>query len=179
MNEFLRLGTLAALGLYLLIATGLMFTQLLPLGLDGTGLPAPSFLLCLTFGWLLRRPAHLPAPVIGLVFLVEDLLTLRPPGLWALIVLAGSEFLRRRHSVVRELNPALEWAMVATVMVVMALVNRMVLAIVMVPQPPLDLSLIQLAVTLGAYPVVVVLLHFVLRIRKPATGEVDELGRRL
>ncbi|MFN3955776.1 MAG: rod shape-determining protein MreD [Pararhodobacter sp.] len=179
MNEGLRFDTLAFLGLYLLIAALAMLLRLLPLDLTGGGLPGPDLLLCLTMGWLLRRPAHLPAPVIGLVFLVEDLFTLRPPGLWALSVLLGTEFLRRREAVVREINLALEWAMVAVVMVAMTLAYRLVLAIVMVPQQPLDLSLIKLAFTVAAYPLVVVVLHFVLRVRKPATGEVDELGRRL
>ncbi|KPQ05189.1 MAG: rod shape-determining protein MreD [Rhodobacteraceae bacterium HLUCCA12] len=179
MNEALRLDTLAFLALYLCIAAAIVFLRLLPIDMSGNGLPWPDILLCLTMAWLLRRPAHLPAPVIGLVFLVEDLVTLRPPGLWALLVLAGSEFLRRRQSVVREINLALEWAMVAGVMIAMTLANRLVLAIVMAPQAPLDLSLLKLAFTVAIYPVVVLVLHFVLRVRKPATGEVDELGRKL
>ncbi|MCC5971863.1 MAG: rod shape-determining protein MreD [Pararhodobacter sp.] len=179
MNDALRFETLAFLALYLLIVGSSLFFRLLPLDLTGTGWPGPDLLLCLTMGWLLRRPVHLPAPVIGVVFLVEDLITLRPPGLWALLVLGGTEFLRRRQSVVREINLGLEWAMVAGVMVAMTLANRLVLAIVMVPQPALDLSLLKLAFTVAAYPVVVLVLHFVLRVRKPATGEVDELGRKL
>ena len=179
MNDAMRFDTLAFLALYLLIAFATLFFRLLPLDLTGTAWPGPDILLCLTMGWLLRRPAHLPAPVIAVVYLIEDLITLRPPGLWALMVLGGTEFLRRRQSVVREINLALEWAMVAGVMVGMTLAYRLVLAIVMVPQNPLDLSLFKLAVTVAAYPVAVFVLHFVLRVRKPATGEVDELGRKL
>lgn len=179
MNDALRFDSLAFLALYLLIAGVTLFLRLLPLDLTGIGWPGPDLLLCLTMGWLLRRPAHLPAPVIATVYVIEDLITLRPPGLWALLVLGGTEFLRRRQSVVREINLALEWAMVAGVILTMTLVNRLVLAIVMVPQNPLDLSLLKLAFTVLAYPAVVLVLHFVLRVRKPATGEVDELGRKL
>ncbi len=179
MNETLRTETLVFLGLYLLIAALSIFVRLLPLDLIGPNWPAPDLLLCLTMGWVLRRPAHLPAPVIGLVFLVEDLFLLRPPGLWALLVVAGTEFLRRRQAVVREINLALEWTMVAGVLLVMLVVNRVALAIAMVARPPLDLSLVQLAVTVASYPLVIVVMHFVLRVRKPATGEVDDLGRRL
>lgn len=179
MSEAPRFDTLAFLALYLLIAAGALFVRILPLDLTGTGLPGPDLLLCLTMGWLLRRPGHLPAPVIAGVYLIEDLVSLRPPGLWALLVLIGSEFLRRRQSVVREINLLLEWAMVAGVLVAMMLANRLVLAIVMVPAPPLDLSLLKLLFTVVAYPFVVLVLHFVLRVRKPATGEVDDLGRKL
>lgn len=179
MSDAPRFDTLGFLALYLLIAGTTLFLRLLPLDLTGTAWPGPDLLLCLTMGWLLRRPSHLPAPVIGGVYLIEDLITLRPPGLWALLVLASTEFLRRRQSVVREINLMLEWAMVAGVIVAMTLANRVVLAIVMVPLPPLDLSLMKLVFTVAAYPVVVLLLHFVLRVRKPATGEVDDLGRKL
>ena len=179
MNEALRFDTLAYLGLYLVIASASILSRILPLGVLEGGWPLPNLLLLLTMAWVLRRPAHLPALAIVLVFLAEDLFLMRPPGLWALAVLLGSEFLRRRQSVVRELNLMLEWAMVAGVLTAMVLGTRLVRAIVMLPNDPLHLSFLALAVTILSYPLVVWVLQGVLRVRKPATGEVDELGRRL
>lgn len=180
-SEGLRADALGWLALWLGLAAAGIFLRMLPLQI-GPGpwpVPAPELFLILTLGWVLRRPQHLPALAIGLVWLVEDLLMLRPPGLWALMVLAGTEFLRARHAVVREINLGLEWAMAAGVLAAMWLANRVVLGIVMVPNTPLDLSLAQLAATVVLYPVAVFVLHFVLQVRKPATGELDELGRRL
>lgn len=179
MSDSLRPDSLGWLGLWLVIVCLAMFLRILPLDLTAGGWPRPDLLLALTLGWVLRRPAHLPAVAIGMVWLVEDLLTLRPPGLWALMVVAGTEFLRRRHAMVREIGFLLEWGMVAGVMVAMWLGQRLILVIVMVPQPPLDLSLIQLFGTVLCYPLAIGLLHFVLRVRKPAIGEVDALGRKL
>lgn len=179
MSERLRFDTLGWLALWLGLAAVGLFARLLPINLASHGWPGPDLLLILTMGWVLRRPGHLPAPLIALVWLVEDLLMLRPPGLWALMVLAGTEFLRRRHSMVREIGLLLEWGIVAGVLVAMTLGYRLILAIVMVPQDPLDLSLVKLVVTLALYPVAVLILHVVLRVRKPATGELDELGRKL
>lgn len=179
MTEGVRFDSLAWLGLWLLIAATFMFMRLLPLDMTAGSWPWPDLLLILTLGWVLRRPAHLPAVAIGLVYLVEDLLTMRPPGLWALAVLMGTEFLRRRHAVVREIALPLEWAMVAGVLAAMTFGYRLVLAIVMAPQEALDLSLIRFLGTVLLYPVAVLLLQYVLRVRKPATGELDELGRRL
>ncbi len=179
MNESWRLDTLAYLGLWLLIAAVSILARILPLAHEEGGWPAPDLLLALTMAWVLRRPAHLPAVAIALVFLAEDLFLMRPPGLWALAVLAGTEFLRRRQAVVREMNLMLEWAMVAATLVAMSVAYRLVLVIVMAPRHPLDLSAMQLAVTILVYPLVVLVLQSVLRVRKPATGEVDELGRRL
>jgi rod shape-determining protein MreD len=179
MTEVARLDVLGHLGLWLAVVTGALFLRILPIDISPGGLPGPDLVLALTMAWVLRRPAHLPALAIALVWLVEDLLLLRPPGLWALMVLAGTEFLRARHAVVREISFLLEWMMVAGVFAAMTLGYRLVLAIVMVPQDPLDLSLLKLGFTVASYPVMVLLLHFVFRVRKPATGEVDELGRKL
>ena len=179
MSERVLADSLGWLGLWLAIAAVVLFTRMLPLDLSPFGWPGPDLLLLLTLGWVLRRPAHLPAVAIGLVWLVEDLLTFRPPGLWALLVLAGTEFLRARTAVVREINLALEWGMVAGVIVAMWLAYRLILGIVMVPNEALDLSLVKLFATVALYPVAIFVLHFVLRVRKPATGELDDLGRRL
>lgn len=179
MSDRFRLESFGWLGLWLAIAGAVMFARMLPLNLAGPGWPRPDGLLILTLAWVLRRPTHLPAPAIGLVYLVEDLLTLRPPGLWALAVLAGTEFLRRRQAVAREIGLMLEWAMVAGVLVAMTLGYRLALAIVMVPQDPLDLSLVKLLGTVVLYPVAVFVLQYLLRVRKPATGELDERGRKL
>lgn len=185
--------------LFLGLAALMTFYRLLPLGsygfLQDTGtqsdipaggmgfslsnFSAPDFLLCLTLAWVVRRPDLLPAPVIVGYFFVEDLLLLRPPGLWALIVLMGSEFLRTRTEQLRGYGFWLEFLLVIALMLAMFLANRAILAIVMVPQVPLGLSFAQFLGTVAIYPFVVAVSHFVFGLRKPATGEVDALGQRL
>jgi rod shape-determining protein MreD len=179
MNELGRLDTLLHLGLWLLIAALSLLARLLPLDAADGGLPGPDVLLALTIAWILRRPAHIPAVAVALVFLVEGLFVMRPPGLWALAVLVGTEILRGRQPAVREMNIFLEWMLVAAVLTGMTLAYRLVLAIVMVPEEPFDLSLVKLVFTVLAYPLVVAVLQLLLRVRKPAMGEVDELGRKL
>ncbi len=179
-------------GLFLGLAAALMFLRLLPLaglgnpdaapgagGPGAAGWPLPDVMLALTMAWIVRRPDLLPAPVIALWVFAEDLLTLRPPGLWALIVLAATEFLRSRAATLRGLVFWLEYAVIAGVMLAMFLLNRAVLAIVMVPQPAFGLSLLQFLGTILAYPLAAAALHYGLGLRKPATGEVDDLGQKL
>ena len=156
-----------------------LFWRMLPMGMGGTGLPGPDLLACIVMAWVLRRPDYMPAPLIAGVVLLEDLLLLRPPGLWALMVLLGAEFLRARQPGMRELPFAVEWAFVGAVLAAMWVVERLVLALLVVPAPALGASLVQLLVTLLAYPLVVLASHYLLRVRKPATGEVDALGRPL
>ena len=139
----------------------------------------PDWMLCLTLAWVVRRPDLLPAPVIAAYFLFEDLLLHRPPGLGALVVLLATEFLRTRVNVLRGAGFWLEYLTVAVLMVASFLLYRVLLAIVIVPLPPLDLSFLQLAGSLLVYPMVVAIVHWVLRVQKPATGEVDGLGQKL
>lgn len=141
--------------------------------------PGPDWMLCLTLAWVVRRPDLLPAPLVVAYFLFEDLLLHRPPGLGAFVVLLGTEFLRTRVQVLRGAGFWLEYLTVTVVMVVTFLVYRALLAIVMVPLPPLDLSFVQLAGSVVVYPLVVAFTHWVLRLRKPATGELDGLGQKL
>lgn len=179
MSDVWRPDQLRFLLLWVALGALSILARLLPLSFLPGDWPGPDLFAALTLAWVVRRPSHLPAPAIALMFLAEDLLLMQPPGLGAALMLAATEFLRRRATVVRELNLLLEWGMVAAVQVAVYVAGRVVLAIVMLPRPPLDLSLLALIFTLGSYPLVVALLTWVLRVRKPAMGEVDELGRKL
>lgn len=166
-------------GLFLVLATLFLFGRLLPLSTLPSAWPAPDFLLCLAFAWVLRRPDFLPVVVIATVFLIEDMLLVRPPGLWTLIVLFATEFLRDRANLTRDLPFFVEWAMVAAVMLVMLLANRLVLAIFMVPQSGFGLTLMQFVASVAVYPIVVLVSNRVLGVRWVAPGEVEALEHRL
>ncbi|AMY67969.1 rod shape-determining protein MreD [Frigidibacter albus] len=162
--------------LFVALAAALLFVRLLPLSTLPVQVPGPDLILCVTFAWVLRRPDFVPALAIVGVFLIEDMLTMRPPGLWALIVLLGSEFLRDRAGAMRGLPFLAEWATVAAVMAVMLLTSRMLLTLAMVPQVGLGLSLLLLVTTVLAYPLVVAASHLGLGLRPP--GEIDGMGSR-
>ncbi|MBD3764228.1 MAG: rod shape-determining protein MreD [Rhodobacterales bacterium] len=161
------------------LAGMLLFLRLLPLDSAPGGLPGPDLLLAVTFAWVLRRPDFVPVWLIALILLMEDLLLMRPPGLWAALVVLGAEFLRSRAAFSRELGLLLEWAMVAVVMVLAALAYRLVLAVAFLPQVALGQALVQVAITILCYPAVVALSRLAFGLRKPATGEVDAHGRRM
>ena len=179
MSGLLRAEALAFTVLYLALCATVLFVRLLPRAPGQAWLPGPDLILCLTLAWVLRRPEHVPVLAIAAVVLVEDLLTDRPPGLWPLLVLGGAAFVHSRRPAMREVGLLVEWAVLAGVMTAVTLAYRLILVIVMVPAPPLDLSMMKLAVTVAAYPVVVGVMQGILRVRKPATGELDERGRRL
>ncbi|MEO5614569.1 MAG: hypothetical protein ABIR04_06555, partial [Cypionkella sp.] len=88
--------------------------------------PGPDLLLCIIFAWTMRRPDYLPALLIAVVVLLEDMLLDRPPGLWTALVLLASEFVRGRVALTRELNFGVEWLLVSGLMVAMLLAYRLI-----------------------------------------------------
>ncbi|OWY14696.1 rod shape-determining protein MreD [Thioclava sp. F34-6] len=165
--------------LFVVIGLVLIFVRLMPVDHSPGGLPGPDLTLALTLAWVLRRPEYAPALLIVMVFLLEDIMFWRPIGLWALIVLGATEFLRRREQSLRDLPFALEWALVAGVLLAMVAVKRIVLLVTMVDQPSLGLELFQMLVTLAAYPVVVLVSRVAFGLRRAAPGEVDAYGHRM
>lgn len=182
--------------LFIGIALLLIFWKLLPLPMPMTSdcavgdgwcalttqldrMPGPDIVLCIIFAWTMRRPDYLPALLIAVVVLTEDVLLMRPPGLWTALVLMASEFVRGRVALTRELNFAVEWLLVSGLMLALLVINHLTLAMVLLPQPSFGFALMQVVWSILCYPAVVFLSRFVLDLHKPAMGEVDAYGRRI
>ncbi len=165
--------------MFVVLALILLFLRILPLGETAGTWPGPDLLLCLMLAWVVQRPDHLPVSLIAAVVLAEDLILMRPPGLWTAIVVLGTEFLRSRSALTREIGFTAEWFLISTVMLAMMLANRLVLAVMFLGQPGFGYVLTQTVGSILMYPVVVMLLRVAINLRKPSPGEVDAMGRRL
>lgn len=179
MVDPLRRDILLHRGIFVAVALALIFIRLMPMGGLPGALPGPDLLMCLILAWLLRRPDYLPALLIVAMVLLEDLLLMRPPGLWAALMLVGTEFLRSRIALTRELSFVVEWLFMAALMLAMFLGYRLILAVTFLPQVAFGYALAQVLASILFYPVVVWLSHVTLGVHKPGMGEVDEMGRRL
>lgn len=164
---------------FVAIALALLFFKMLPLGSIAGDWPGPDLLLCLMLAWVTQRPDHLPTGLIAVVVLAEDMMLMRPPGLWTALVVLATEFLRTRSALTRELGFAAEWLLIAGVMVAMLLGYRLAFIIAFMSQPGFGFAFAQTVGSILMYPVIVWLLRVVLHLRKPAAGEVDAMGRRL
>jgi rod shape-determining protein MreD len=179
MMDFWRAAHWGYRALFLALALVLLFVRLLPLGGAAGALPGPDLLLCLIMAWVMRRPDYLPLWLIVVVVLAEDLILLRPPGLWTALVVLATEFIRSRAALTRELNFVVEWLLVTGLMVGMLLAYRLVFLLALLPQPPFGYAAVQVLWSALAYPLIVGASRLVLDLRKPATGETDDYGRRL
>ena len=73
----------------------------------------------------------------------------------------------------------MEWLTAGLGLVGVLLGYRIVMAIFLIPQPPLLLSVSQLAMSILAYPIMVLAVAALFGVRRVALGEVDTLGHKL
>ncbi len=179
MAEFAPTKTWVQRGVFVALAFVIIVVQLVPLDMRPDIWAAPDILLAATLAWVARRPAYLPIFIIAAIFLVTDLLFQRPPGLWAALVVILTEAIRKRSDGIRNMPLILEWGMIGFGIAAITVANRLVLAIVMTPQAPLGLTLIQMIATILAYPLVVLIAHFGFGISRPAPGQLDSRGQRI
>ena len=143
--------------LFVGLAAMVGFVQLLPINAPADRLPGPDILLLIALSWTVRRPVFLPVLLVAAVFLIADLLFMRPPGLWTALVILGCEFLRSRRVLLKNVSFPIEWLLVAGVIGAMTLANAMILGLFSVPQPTAGLLVIRMLFTVLCYPLVVIL----------------------
>lgn len=164
---------------YLGITCLIIFVQLMPLDQRPTIFSPPDLLLVVSLVWVARRPDYVPFLVLGLVFFFADLLFQRPPGLFAALVLIGSEVIRARSRSLRETSIFGEFTMIAVVIIGITALNRAVLALSLTPQVYQVLALLHLLATLVAIPFVMGAAQYIFGVRRPVPGQVDSLGQRI
>lgn len=165
--------------LYPVLALVLLFIALLPVNLAPERFAGPDLLTALTLAWGSRRPDHLPAVSIAGVMLLADFLLQRPPGLWALLVLIGAEWMKSQDRRLRDSTFVDEIVTLAIVLFTITLANRAVLIVLLIPPGALSLVAMQYVLTLLAYPILAGFLYIVLRVRRGAPADYDPVGRRI
>ncbi|SNR54288.1 rod shape-determining protein MreD [Paracoccus sediminis] len=152
----------------------LLFLRLLPLSAGTVRLPGPDLGLCLTLAWVLRRPDQIAAPVIALVFVVQDIILFNPLGLWPAIVLIGSEAARLRDGRWRDAPFMVEWLRIAILIGLMMLGYRVLQVLFMMPVPALGQAILHFIATVVAYPPVVLAARALVGLRRITPAEAEQ-----
>ncbi len=163
---------------FLVLAMTIMFFHMLPLDTLPRRWAPPDLLLASVFAWTMRRPDFVPLTLLAGVLLLADLLFQRPPGLLALLVILGNEYLRSRTAGLSEPNFVVEWIMVGLALIMIMLFYRAILTITLVEQAPLALNLIQTLLTIAVYPLVVFVTQTVMGVRRLSPSETEAQGAR-
>ncbi|WP_425091551.1 rod shape-determining protein MreD [Tropicimonas sp. S265A] len=165
MAERANFQTWVLRALFLGLVLAILLHGLLPLDVGAPRIPGPDLILCLVLAWVQRRPDVLTAPLIAGTILLADFLLMRPPGLWAVLVLIGSEVLRRRAYRAEATPIVLEMGIVTVAIAGMMIAQRLILTILFVDQPPVTAEMLHFLTTVAAYPVVAVASVYVFGIR--------------
>lgn len=152
----------------------IFYIALLPLETVPRPWAFPDIVVCITFAWALRRPDYVPALLVAGLFFLGDMLFQRAPGLQAAAVLLALEFLRSRRGDIRASSFATEWFMVVVAMAGMLVFVRLVSLSALLDPPSLRISVIQLVLTAGIYPLIVALSIFVFKVRYPAVNDISD-----
>lgn len=162
--------------LFVGLAAVLLFLHLLPLDAMPSCFAGPDLMLCLAFVWVQRRPDFLPPLLLVAVFLMSDLLLMRPPGLWTALVLLGAEFLRSRHQGASEMPFPAEWAFTSAVIVAISLGYVLILSVTAANHAEPAMAVVQAMMTVLFYPLVVLLTHVAFNLHRPAPGNGEPRG---
>lgn len=157
------------------VAAVILFARLLPLDLGAGRLPGPDLFLVLVFAWVVRRPDYAPLSLIAALAFITDMILLNTPGLWTLMIVIGTEFLRARAPSLREQSFLVEFGLVAGTFVLMLLGQRLLMSLFWVDQVNLGRAVLYLLATIAAYPLAAVVTVYVFGIKKLQPGE-DEIS---
>ena len=171
-EEVSPLSLWARRGLYLGASLVLILAALVPLSAVPRALPPPEALLVLTLAWVARRPAEVPPAAIAGVFLLADLLLMRPPGLHAFLVLAAAEWLRWHPA--RTASFPAEWARAAGAVLVVAAAEQAILTLTLAGAPPAGPALARALLTALSYPLAALVAGVILGARAPRPARVKE-----
>ncbi|MFY0680959.1 MAG: rod shape-determining protein MreD [Thalassovita sp.] len=161
---------------FLCLSLGIIFFQLLPLETTPRRFTGPDLMVLFAFAWATRRPEYVPAFLIAGIMLLGDLLFQRPPGLMAALMVVATEAVKRRSRTLRDQGFPVEWLTITGTLVLVMLGYRLILALLIVPQAPMGLTLIQLIMSVISYPLVVLATQFVFGVRKVSPGETNAMG---
>lgn len=164
----------AFVGLTLMI----LFVHLLPLNSAPSNWALPNLMMGFALAWSVRRPEYVPAVLLGLLLLLGDFLLQRPPGLWAAIVLLACENFKAQAPTLRVSTFFAEWVTATGLIIGATVVNRIVLAVLLVDVPGLWLTFMQMGMTVLFYPLFVFVTHAIMGVRKSVPGDLDTMGGR-
>ena len=161
---------------YVVLILALLYLQLLPLQTVPRSWTGPDLIIVFTVVWSIRRPEYVPALLVAVMILLVDFVLLRPPGVMAAILVLARQALMRQGAGLRDATFFGEWMVAAAALVSITLANRIFLAVFLVDQPPLGMSLMALVVSIIAYPAIVLVSLAAFGVRKAAPGESDAVA---
>ena len=139
--------------------------ELAPLGARASATPSPDLLFCVAAFLVLRRPNSTPAILVILLGLARDVIGGGAVGLGAIALFGAIEFLRANRDRLRRRSFISELAVIVVLAFAINAIHVVVLTITFAPSPALDILVLGVALTLGAYILIAGFFRFALRLK--------------
>ena len=164
--------------LYFLLGLFAVAYPLLPLQFSPARFSSPDLLFALTMVWIVRQPQSAPFLLVAALALLADAVLMRPMGLWAVLMLISSETVRFSYKSIQDRGIIAEFTLIASLLLAMVVLQNLVLW-VSFSQVLEFAKIVQFVIlTLASIPVILLFLHYVVRVRKPdSRNRPDRLGK--
>lgn len=139
--------------------------SIMPMGLAANAVAFPDVVFAVMVAWVIRKPASAPVILVVLLGILADALMMRPIGLWALMLLAGTEGIRLSYRMFRDIPFVLEWVYVSVLLIALLILQNLILLVSFADVYQFTDVFWHAIRTIAVYPVVVAILHWALRIR--------------
>ncbi len=137
----------------------------MPFGKAVGGGTFPDILYCLMVAWVIRRSATAPLLLVLLLAIIGDVMMMRPLGLWALLLVLATELMRYSEKTLYEVPFVIEWIYVSLLFLLLQLAQNLIFFVTFSETYPLADILWYFLATSLVYPVIVLFLNWVVRVR--------------
>jgi len=163
----------------IVFAAFLVFYKLIPFTHVPSFYPSPDIMFCIFCALIIRRPEMVPYWMVVLIYFGFDVFLMKPLGVWTASILVATEVLRANRDAFRENLFLYEWFYASLIFFLALMGNRMILAISLVPTPPMLTLFWEFIFTVMIYPIIIFIITYILRIQKPALGTFGFKGQKL
>ncbi len=130
----------------------LVLLGMVPLYLPGWDKVAPSMALMSVYYWSIHRPDLLPPSAAFAIGLLQDLLAGTPPGMTALVLVSCHMVVENQRAFFLANTFLMLWLGFAFIVFGMALLQGLLYSILDQTLVPMEIPLVQAAVTLAVFP---------------------------
>ncbi len=159
--------------LFVLIVFVLIFVKILPLNTVPKEWTAPDVLLCVTLVWCLRRPLGTSIILLGVLFLLQDIIFQRPIGLFAVVATLMCEWSKRQALRAEEFPFFIEWMTAAVAVIAIFILVQVIASLSLIATPSMRIFAKESFFTILAYPFVALLCRYGLGLRTHQVAEFE------
>ena len=123
----------------------------------------PDLLTCLVFAILINRPKLFPSYIILLIYMLADIILMKPIGLYCALMFVATELIRKNNKTIRKETFLMHWFIFFSCLLVVQILYISIHKLFFMPSPQFIIFTKQFVLTMCFYPLFDLSLKFFLR----------------